>query len=129
MTRDSDRFIELEDRAAVANRNRADLFVSIHADSCQDSSLRGFTMYIARAASWSSNRAASAISRSMARTGLDSRGTRKADYRVLVHIRCPAVLVELGYLSNPSDARPLKNKSFQNRLAQAIANGIVDFLR
>ena len=128
MTRSNDTFIELEDRAAIANRYNADLFVSIHADSSPSSSTRGFTMYVARSASWSSRRAASAIAKSMARTGLSSRGTQKADFRVLVHTQGPAVLIELGYLSNSSEARLLKNSSFQNRLAQAIASGISNFL-
>jgi len=128
MTRRNDTFIELEGRAAIANRYNADLFVSIHADSSPSSSTRGFTMYVARSASWSSRRAASAIAKSMARTGLSSRGTQKADFRVLVHTQGPAVLIELGYLSNSSEARLLKNSSFQNRLAQAIASGISNFL-
>jgi len=128
MTRSNDTFIELEDRAAISNRYNADLFVSIHADSSPSSSTRGFTMYVARSASWSSRRAASAIAKSMARTGLSSRGTQKADFRVLVRTKGPAVLVELGYLSNSSEARLLKDSSFQNRLAEAIASGISDFL-
>ncbi len=128
MTRSNDTFIELEGRAAIANRYDADLFVSIHADSAPSSSARGFTMYVARSASWSSLRAASAIAKSMARTGLSSRGTRRADFRVLVHTQGPAVLIELGYLSNSSEARLLRDSSFQNRLAQAIASGISNFL-
>jgi len=128
MTRSNDTFIELEGRAAIANRYNADLFVSIHADSAPSSSTRGFTMYVARSASWSSLRAASAIAKSMARTGLSSRGTQRANFRVLVHTQGPAVLIELGYLSNSSEARLLRDSSFQNRLAQAIASGISNFL-
>lgn len=128
MTRDNDTFIELEERAAIANRHSADLFVSIHADSFASSSRRGFTLYVARSASWSSRRAANAIAQSMAKTGLNSWGTQKADFRVLVHTRGPAFLIELGYLSNYTEARLLRDSSFQNRLAQAIANGITDFL-
>ncbi len=128
MTRESDRFIELEERAAVANRHGADLFVSIHSDSSSNSSARGFTIYVARSASWSSRRAAAAIGRAMLRAGLTSRGTERADYRVLVQTRCPAVLIELGYLSNRDEARLLRSSSFQDRLARAIAEGISEFL-
>jgi len=128
MTRNSDSFIELEDRAAIGNRCSANLFVSIHADSCASSSTQGFTLYVARSASWSSRRAASAISKSMAGTGLKSRGIQRADFRVLVRTRGPAVLVELGYLSNSSEARLLRDGAFQSRLARALANGIRDFL-
>ncbi|MHC4165731.1 MAG: N-acetylmuramoyl-L-alanine amidase family protein [Planctomycetota bacterium] len=127
MTRSSDRFIELEDRAAIANRLRADLFVSIHSDSFPKSSRRGYTMYVARSASRHSFRAASAIARSMSRTGLGSHGTQTADYKVLIGTRGPAVLVEMGYLTNRREAALLRSPSFQTRLAEAIADGISDY--
>ena len=127
MTRTSDYFVELEDRAAIANNLRADLFVSIHSDSFPKSSRRGCTVYIARSASSSSRQAASAISRSMSGTGLNSFGVQTAGYHVLTGTRGPAVLVELGYLSNRSEAALLRSSSFQTRLAQAVADGISDY--
>jgi len=127
MTRSGDSFIELTERAAIANRLRADLFVSIHSDSFPKSSRRGYTMYVARSASRSSFRAAGAIGRSMSQTGLASHGTQTAGYKVLVGTRGPAVLVEMGYLTNRREAAMLKDPYFQNRLAQAIANGILDY--
>jgi len=128
MTRESDEFIELEQRAAIANRNNAKLFVSIHSDSMENSSKRGFTIYVSRSGSWSSRQAAGAIAREMVKTGLDNQGVREADYKVLIYTEGPAVLVELGYLSNYQEAGLLRDSSFQNRLAEAIANGIADFL-
>jgi len=127
MTRTSDYFVELEDRAAIAKNLRADLFVSIHSDSFPKSSRRGYTVYIARSASSSSRQAASAISRSMSGTGLNSFGVQTAGYHVLTGTRGPAVLVELGYLSNRSEAALLRSSSFQTRLAQAVADGISDY--
>lgn len=127
MTRTDDYFVELEDRAALANDLDADLFVSIHSDSFPKSSRRGYTVYIARSASSSSRQAANAISRSMSGTGLNSFGVQTAGYHVLTGTRGPAVLVELGYLSNRSEAALLRSSSFQNRLAQAVADGISDY--
>jgi N-acetylmuramoyl-L-alanine amidase len=127
MTRTSDRFIELEDRAYIANRLRADLFVSIHSDSFPKSSRRGYTMYVAKTASRSSFRAAASIARSMSRTGLHSFGTQTANYKVLIGTRGPAVLVEMGYLTNRREAALLKSPAFQTRLAEAIADGISDY--
>ena len=127
MTRTSDYSVELEDRAAIANNLNADLFVSIHSDSFPKSSRRGFTVYIARSASSSSRQAANAIARSMSGTGLNSFGVQTAGYHVLTDTRGPAVLVELGYLSNRSEAALLRSSSFQTRLAQAIADGISDY--
>ena len=117
---------ELDERAAIANRLKADLFVSIHSDSFPKSSRRGYTMYVARSASRSSFRAAGAIGRSMSRTGLASHGTQTADFRVLTNTQGPAVLVEIGYLTNRREAALLKDPYFQNRIAQAIADGILD---
>ena len=129
MTRNSDEFIELEERAAIANRSRADIFASIHADSCATSSKNGFTIYVARSGSSSSTRLANAIDSCMAQTGISSNSVRKADYRVLTHTRCPAVLIELGYLSNYWEAKQLKNVDMQKRLANAIACGITDYFK
>jgi N-acetylmuramoyl-L-alanine amidase len=129
MTRTGDYYIELADRAAIANRLNADLFVSIHSDSFPKSSRRGFTIYIANGASWASQRAAKAIEDAMTGTGLNDLGIRKANYQVLVGTRGPAVLVEMGHLSNRHDAALLRDSSFQNRTAQAIADGIIDYLR
>ena len=125
MTRDSDVFIELEERAAIANRHDPALFVSIHHDSHPDSGRRGYTTYIARRPSIFTRQAARMIVKAMSSLGLNSFGVRAADYRVLVKTRCPAVLIECGYLSNWSEASLLRRPDFQNRLAKAIANGII----
>jgi N-acetylmuramoyl-L-alanine amidase len=127
LTRTDDYFVELEDRAAMANSLGADLFASIHADSFPNNTRRGFTVYVANAASSSSRRAASAIARSMSGTGLNSFGVQTANYHVLTDTRCPAVLVELGYLSNRQEAALLRSASFQDRLAQTVADGISDY--
>jgi len=129
MTRDQDEFIELEDRADVANRRNADLFVSIHSDSAPDRSISGFTLYVASDASREAYKAAQAVSAAMSKTGSGTRGIRQADYKVLVQTTCPAILVELGYLSNVTDARRLQDNAYQTRLAQAIAAGILDCLQ
>jgi N-acetylmuramoyl-L-alanine amidase len=129
MTRQDDRFVELEDRAQIANRRDTDLFVSIHSDSASDRSIDGFTLYVASDASREAYNAARAVSTAMSRTGSDTRGIREADYKVLVQTNCPAILIELGYLSNYADARHLQDGAFQTRLAQAIAAGILDYLQ
>ena len=100
MTRQDDRYIELEERADIANHRNADLFVSIHSDSNPNRSLQGFTVYVARAGSPEAHRVAGGINQAMGATGAESHGIREADYKVLVNTSGPAVLVELGYLSN-----------------------------
>ena len=125
MTRNSDTFIELNERADIANRTGADLFVSIHADAHQSRSQNGYTIYVAHSASWSSKKIGIAIEQSMGQTGLSSKGIRNADFRVLVRTACPAVLIECGYLTNPSEAALLDDSDFQDRIARSIADGII----
>ncbi len=125
LTRDSDRFVELDERAAIANRNNADLFVSIHADSSRNRRATGYTVYVCRDATGQSTQAASVIEQALRSCGFSSRGIRHADYRVLVKTRCPAILVEIGYLSNPSQARSLADWGMQQRLAESLAEGLV----
>lgn len=128
MTRDDDRFIELEERAAIANRNNADLFVSIHADSSFSRELKGFTLYIAPDASSQSNMSARAIQKRMSRLGYDNNGIRRNNFRVLMKTRMPAVLVEMGYISNHHEAGKIASDSFQNRISDAVASGICDVI-
>ena len=128
MTRTGDRFIELEERAAIANRHNADLFVSIHGDSFPDPSRRGYTIYIADAASYKSNLTARMISKRMGQVVSNTIGIKNNNYRVLTHTRGPAVLIEMGHLSNYTEARLLTSYNYQQRLAQAIADGIADAL-
>ncbi|MGD9110403.1 MAG: N-acetylmuramoyl-L-alanine amidase, partial [Phycisphaerales bacterium] len=128
MTRRNDRFVELERRAEIANQHRADLFVSIHADSCLNRSVKGFSVYVARNASYESVAAAKAIAKRMANVSPDGNGIKRADFRVLVKTKMPAVLVEMGYISNHGEAHLIASDSFQNQVAQAICDGICDII-
>lgn len=129
LTRADDRFLELDERADIANRAGADLFVSIHADSCPNRRVSGHTLYVARGAGAPCVVAAHCVSRRMQAAGVTSRGVRRANYRVLVRTTCPAVLVELGYLSNPWEARLLASDAHRRAVANALADGILDFLK
>jgi N-acetylmuramoyl-L-alanine amidase len=126
MTRNSDRFVELERRAEIANQYNADLFVSIHADSSLTRTYKGYSVYVARQASFASQKAARAIARNLHGVSPDGNGIKQADYRVLVKTQMPAVLVEMGYISNHGEASLIATDSFQNRIAEAISAGICE---
>jgi N-acetylmuramoyl-L-alanine amidase len=125
-TRTEDGFLTLDGRADVAEDARADLFVSIHADSCPRSGVSGATIYVARGGSAASHHAAGSIAAALESSGITCRGVRQAGFRVLVGHTRPAVLVECGYLTNPREARLLGTSAHQARLAGAIADGITD---
>ena len=127
-TRTTDVFVTLDARAKLADQHRADLFVSVHADSVPDAGVRGGTIYIGRQASQHSLRAAECIQAALAQAGIKCRGIRRQDFRVLVGHSRPAVLVECGYLTNAQDARNLNTTSYQARFARALVEGIAAFL-
>ncbi len=127
-TRATDRFLELDDRAAIAQRNGVHLFVSIHADSAPRRSASGSTIYIARGASSQSFSAARMIQRALTAAGIACRGIQRANYRVLVAHSRPAVLVECGFLTNSSDAAKLNTQQYRSKMAAAIARGVADYL-
>ena len=129
ITRQSDVFVDLDERAAIANRFAADLFVSLHADSYASPSARGFTVYTCRRAPAESRAAAQAVAEALRKAGGEGMGVRQADYRVLVCADCPGILVELGYLSNNDDAAMLADPAVQARLARSIADGIAAYFK
>jgi N-acetylmuramoyl-L-alanine amidase len=128
MTRRKDVTVDLDARPAFTNRQRPDAFVSIHADSAENRSAHGFTLYIARRASSDSLALANHIHAELARTGVYDRGIRRADFRVVKNARCSAVLVELGFMSNEQEARRLATSTHRERMAKAISRGVLAYL-
>jgi N-acetylmuramoyl-L-alanine amidase len=77
-----------------------------------------------------SHEAATRILQNLTRiAGTTSRGVKQADFRVVRYMRCPTVLVELDFLSNPSVERRFGTASYKQRLAQGLADGITSYLR
>jgi len=128
LTRSTDTFIELNDRAALAQKVGAKLFVSLHCDSAPNRRARGFTIYAPENRVRQTRSFAANMEKSMLTTNMTSRGIRTAGFRVLLRTRCPALLVELGYLSNRYDARLLGSRSCKRALARAVANAVTAYL-
>ena len=130
LTREQDKFVSLGNRAAEANMWGADLFVSVHCNSASSTSANGMEVYVHTTRSAASTRAANAIyDRLFPASGLRGRGVKAADLAVLRETVMPAVLVELGFISNPSDCAKLTNFAWQDDAAQSIADGIVEALK
>ena len=127
MTRTTDVFLELQDRAAIAERSRADLFVSIHADSAPRTGASGAEVYMYTQASPASQKAAHRMIAAFKRAGIHYRGIHRRNFHVLREHSRPAILVECGFLTNRSDARKLNTESYRTRIAGVIADGIADY--
>ena len=109
MTRSTDVFVELEDRAKTANEKRADLFLSIHANATTNSTASGVECHIYGTDGESDSLAVEICKEIAGRLGAKNRGVKvNPGLCVLNSTVMPAVLVELGFLSNAEEANKLK---------------------
>lgn len=122
MTRDSDVFIPLGQRAAIANAQRDATFVSVHFNSATRAGANGIETYYYR--SDSATLAANIHRHVVAGAPSENRGIRRRAYYVLRRTSLPGVLVECGFLTNPSEAGYALNASYRQKLAEEIARGI-----
>lgn len=127
-TRRSDSFVGLDERAATANRTKADLLISIHADAAEIESASGMTLFIARNALDQSKTLARSVETAITSAGFACRGIRQNDFRVLANHSRPALLVETGFLTNKTEARKLNDPAYRARIADAIAEGVISYL-
>ena len=128
LTRDSDNFISLQGRTDLANDVDADLFVSIHANAINLSrpDVNGLETYYYK----SGRRLAEVIHWSILNgVKIDNRNIRRARFYVLRHSTMPAVLVEVGFLTGAVDSANLKDSNYRRQMAEAIARGIVEYIK
>ncbi len=168
-TRADDRFLELRQRTAVANREEVDLLVSVHANSAKNRNVRGVETYylnfttdpwalqVASRENAAANRSVHELqdllskialkdkideSREFATRmqtavysgladstkGLKNRGVRQAPFMVLVGAKMPAILVEIGFISNPTDEKLLRQESYRQQIAEHVFAGLESYV-
>jgi N-acetylmuramoyl-L-alanine amidase len=112
-------------RAILANMVRADAYVRIHCDWNRDKRFKGFTTYFYR---WGSRDLAEDIHLSLAKAlpGHRDNGVKRRSF-VSASAQMPAVLVELGVLSNKVEGKELSEEANQSHLAMAVAEGITNY--
>ncbi len=110
-------------RAALANRLHATAFIALHADAALDRSARGTSVFWLRP---NSMPLANAVRARLAPLGLGEAAFHARDLAVTNEARIPAVLVELGFISNPEQERELATPAFQRREAQALFAAVED---
>ncbi len=124
MTRDSDVFIELNDRVAIENAQKNAIFVSIHFNDSRRRGVRGFETYYHSGASF--DLANDIQAKLMTIPNSKNGGVHTANFRVLRNAACPAVLVECGYLSNRSEGNQARDWEYRELLADRIAEAVVE---
>ena len=127
LTRDDDSFLSLAERNEITNIIKPDVFVSIHANALKTSrNIRGLETYY-----WSgkSQKLAYFIHRSvLTKVKIPDHFIRTARFYVIRYTPVPAVLCELGFLSNPQDRELLTSQTTQDKYASALQEGILKFL-
>jgi len=174
LTRSDDTFITLRDRTSIANRERADLFVSIHGNAHRQIDSAGVETYflsseatdsgarqaaavensvvqlespgggrgradIVKAILWDlaqsefqaeSSRLAEIVQDSMTRSlRIPNRGVKQAGFYVLGGAAMPAILVEIGFVTNPREERRLRESKYRDEIARAILAGLAEYKR
>ena len=125
MTRKTDRFISIKDRAYLANKYSDSIFVSIHFNAHTNSSVKGIeTFYIS---SKGKKLAKSIQNRLARRINTNDRGSKKYHYAVLTKTKGVAALVECGFISNRWEGTRCASSWFRDILAQEIASGIASY--
>jgi N-acetylmuramoyl-L-alanine amidase len=167
LTRDGDQTVGLDERAAVANNNKGDLLVSVHANASVRPKMAGAEVFYlsleeygeqaqrvahgereslpvlgggtrdievilwemaqARYIDQSASLAQTIEGALREHVPMSPRAIQQAPFRVLVGANMPAVLVEIGFVSNPQQERQLNSDTFQNGVVQALLDGIVRF--
>lgn len=173
LTRSEDKFVPLQERTAFANKNEANLFVSIHCNAAKNVNATGVEVYFLSTANTDEARAVEALENSVVEkyeggmdavkkytdlnyiltdmaqaeylkesshlatklqanltkaTSWNDRGVKQAGFYVLRGAFMPAVLVELGFISNKEEEKKLNSASYQEMLIKAVYEGIGNFI-
>lgn len=173
LTRSEDVYVGLEERTEFANRNNADIFISVHSNAALNRSVDGVETYflsfdatdddalrlaavengpahtggrlspeeggdisailsdlMRTAAHHDSSRLAESVQSSLlSAAGNENRGVKQAPFMVLSGASMPAILVEVGFITNPAEEKRLSSKKSRLKTAASIADGVVDFAR
>jgi len=114
---------ELQARVDKAPPN-ADLFISVHCNAFSNGNANGVETYHAPTAV-KGERLARLLNEELLRLGgLNNRGVKAARFYVMTHSKCPASLIELGFITNPREEKLLASNDYQQKLAQAINNAV-----
>jgi N-acetylmuramoyl-L-alanine amidase len=134
LTRESDDYVPLKKRAEIANSKGADLFVSIHYNHCPSREAHGIEVFVYKEKTHShriqeSHHLAEQVSTHVVKyTGLHSRGTKLGNLAVVRETKMPAILIEGGFLSNPTEREKIKDPRYRSNLAWGIARGVDHYL-
>ncbi len=128
MTRSTDEYVKLNTRAAIANYVNADLFVSIHANAAGNApNYAGVYTYRCPGSSRGLKLAKAIQAQVCSETGAINRGVMSERFWVLTATKMPAVLVEMGFMSNHKELQNLLDPTYQAKIVEGIAQGVDNY--
>jgi N-acetylmuramoyl-L-alanine amidase len=138
LTRSDDSFLSIDQRLAAAP-DGAILFLSVHANACNDPAARGLEVFygggsLRTVGGRSTSPSAALLGRCLNHALRDRVGpvrgqARPGDFGVLVRNPLPSALVEIGYLTHPLEAARTQEAPYQELLVDALADGVAEYLR
>ncbi|MBQ7776394.1 MAG: N-acetylmuramoyl-L-alanine amidase [Lachnospiraceae bacterium] len=129
LTRSDDDTLSLSERTEIANQSKADLYVSIHCNYFEEnSSIKGLECYYYEESEEGKRIAENIINSVQQNKEIVVRNAKEENFYVLKQTRIPAVLVELGYLSNPTECKKMTSEGYQETLAMELANALESIL-
>lgn len=134
LTRETDVFIELSERANIANNFGADVFLSFHINANPNASANGYESYIyngfsAGATKEKAEKLQYAVHKAAAaRVNMNDRGMKEANFAVVRETNMSAILTESGFISNKLDTDKMKTPQWIQATAQGHAEGLAAFL-
>ena len=130
LTRNKEIDMDLPPRVLIANRTKADIFVSIHANASRGKRRDINVLETFYYTGWRGRLLAKKIQKQILKVspGSPDRGVRQGRYFVIKNTRMPAVLIEIGFLTGRLDARRLEKSIHRERIAYAITKGILEYL-
>lgn len=120
---------DIKHRPEIARQNKADLFISIHSNNFPSSQPSGSQLFYKPGSDLSKKLAEFIQEELIKLRDKNNRAIKSGDFYVLNQSPCPAVLIEVGFLSNPEDRNYLTNMDYQEKLADVIKNGIINYFQ
>jgi len=127
-TREKDNDVPLSRRTQTSNSVGSELFVSIHANAAENINAHGIETFHFPSSDYGNNLASCVQKSLIQKTDANDRRVKTANFYVLRTTRAPAILVELGFITNETERQMLIQENYQKTLAKAISCGIVDYV-
>ena len=128
LTRETDLYVSLSERTNLSRNSGADLFVSVHTNGSTNSSAKGIETYYAPQSSEGKKLAESVQKALIVHTQAADRSAKDAGFWVLVNNIPRAILVEIGFVTNPSEEQKLNDENYRQKIAEGICSGIISFM-